>query len=397
MINLDILKHDIQLKYDDLEWDTMNPTERDSLALSQLIKTTLFAKENIPFYQKHLKNNTMQDIERISSLEEYGIIIPETTKLHMSFAGAESFISDYNIFQFDNNKGGFRNKPTGGSTGRPITMIFSTQDWNAMSKHIARSLKFDNQDNLDYFKGIKVLGLYHGDHVTNEIYQAGLVSLGAEFFDRVSTRGSPEDIYDFIQQIKPNAILAPPEDSSNKQTKGITLDKILKIDARNSDKNAYRLNHKHNPDFKMILWSSMPISPDLQNYILNHLKIPYQQAQYGSTEVCPTSATCRKYPRDFHLGYGPTVTLLKHHTENRLSKENEDGYVLVSKTGGTTKEGVNIVPTGTTLLNYRTGDYAKMKQTNGYSCECGRNTPVLYKIHRVEEKKGKLEMGCSAH
>lgn len=390
--------HTFQVDYLNLEWDMMNHFQRELIALEQAKTTAIFAKEAVPFYREHLKKFSKENIQSLRSFEEFGCILPETSKDHLSNNSFWAFVPEIEEKkrEWDLNKGYFRNKGTGGTTGKPVTIIHSTEDWRAMAQHIARSIKFDFRDKLDQLSGMKVLGLYHGDHITNEIYQSGLSLLGIQLFNRVSTKNDITALYNFLQELKPNAILAPPEDGKGNQTKGSTLDSILKLDARNSNPKAYRLQHDHNPDFKAIFWSSMPISVDLQKYIFQHLKIPYQQAQYGSTEVCPTGATCSKYPRDFHLGFGPTLTIVKHPANKRLCKENEIGRVLVSKTGATTSSGKNIIPTGTVLLNYSTGDYASLINTNGKVCECGRNTPILFNVHRVNHIESKAMFGCQA-
>lgn len=392
------LIHSCQIDYFSTEWDTMKNTLRESVVLEQAKTTAIFAREAIPFYREHFKKFSQKNIQSFGSLEEFGCILPETSRDHLSKNSLWAFVPEIenNKREWDNNKGLFRNKGTGGTTGKPITILYSTEDWRAMAQHIARSIKFDFRDSLNQLFGMKVLGLYHGDHITNEIYQSGLSLLGVQLFNRVSTKNDITALYNFLQELKPNAILAPPEDGKGNQTKGSTLDSILKLDAKNSNPKAYRLHHDHNPDFKAIFWSSMPISTDLQNYILNHLKLPYQQAQFGSTEVCPTGATCTKYPRDFHLGFGPTLTLVKHTSNKRLCKENEVGRVIVSKTGSTTAFGKNIVPTGTVLLNYSTGDYATVINTNGKVCECGRNTPILFDVHRINYIESKAMFGCQA-
>ncbi|MFP4403920.1 MAG: hypothetical protein ACOC3Z_02230 [Nanoarchaeota archaeon] len=375
-----------QIPYDNIKWDVMDYKKREKLALDQLIQTTLFAKKAIPFYKQHLNNFSKKDIINISSLEEYALTIPETTKNHLSTLPCSIFVPYEKTFNLIN-------KGTGGTTSQPVSILFSKNDWKAMAQHIARSIKFDFKDNLKFLKNTTCVALYHGNHITADIYKEGLKLLNIHLYERTTTKNDINSIYKFIQEIKPNWILGPPEDKTKKQTKGLTIDNLLSLDARNLTENAYRLNSKINPKFYGIFWSSMPISNDFQNYILNHLSVKYQQAQYGSTEVCPTGATCSKYPKDFHLGYGPTVSLVKHPSKKKLINEDEEGYIVVSKTGSNINN-KNGVPTGTVLLNYRTGDYGYLKNQYGKKCECGRNTPILYNLHRIENLASKLKNGC---
>lgn len=390
-----ILDEDIP-EYDDISWDTMNPADRERLALYQAKKTALFAKEFVPFYKEHFKSISISQIENINSLEEFALTMPPTTKEHLTHNSSLSFLP---ILKdgFSPIRPGMINKGTGGSTGRPVTIWFSPEDWRAMAQHIARSIKFDFRHSLDKLRGRKVLGLYHGDHVTNDIYRLGLKLLGMHLISRVSTKVDVRSNYDFLQETRPNGLLAPPGGFDENQTKGITLKEILKLDSRNFHEKAYRLNNDYNPKFEMLLWSSMPLPGDMYNYLKNHLKIPYIQGQYGSTEICPTGATCEHHPYSFHLGYGPNVVNVIHPSGKRLVGEGEKGHLLVTKSAGlhiSNGKRLRIVPLGTNLINFRTGDDASLTNVNGEGCYCGRNTPILSNLERKENVRSKLLFGC---
>lgn len=381
----EILLHDAEIPdYDHISWDNMPQSDRERFALMQAKSSAIFAKEHVPFYREHFKNITQNQINDIKSLEEFSIVLPETTKEHLTTTHPSKFLPEYEAGTALINKG------TGGSTGKPVTIFYSKYDWTAMAQNIARSIKFDFRENLDDLRGRQLVGLYHGDHVTNEIYRSGLGLLGISLLGRPSTKSESSHVYDFIQDVKPNGILAPPEDRGSKQTKGITLDRMLIFDAKNSKSSAYRLNNTDNKSMQMVLWSSMPLSPQLHNYLKDHLKIPYIQGQYGSTECCPTGATCEYNPFSFHLCYGPNLVTVVHPSNERLVKDSEEGFILVTKTGGVV-DGQKIVPTGTNLINFRTGDYAKLTQG---TCKCGRTTPVLSNLTRKEDVQIKAEFGC---
>jgi phenylacetate-coenzyme A ligase PaaK-like adenylate-forming protein len=382
--------------YLDLCWDTMDHDKREQMTLESAKQTALFAKRSVPFYKHHFQNISESTINNITTLSQFAFEIPETTKLHLSNNHYRSFLPECRFHdERDIHKGAYRNKSTGGTTSSPVTVIYTAQDWRAMAQHIARSIKFDFKDRLNELENFIVCGLYHGDHVTNEIYQAGMNLLGMDFFNRVSTKqNDTKSNFKFIQRTKPNGILAPPEDSKEKQTKGITLDKILQMDAVNAKKHSYRFNQKINTEFKAIFWSSMPMSMELYDYLKNHLGIPYIQGQYGSTEICPTGATCCEHPTGFHLGYGPALVLTCSEQRQQLAEEGEMGYLLVTKCGATDEKGENYVPSGTTLINFRTGDSAKLVQQQGQVCGCGRNTPVLVDLERTQYREAKSNFGC---
>lgn len=386
--------HEHQIDYLDTNWDVMDDLQRKRIALAQAVETAVFAKKQVPFYQEHFKKFSEQDIRGIRSTDEFALILPETTKYHVSNAKYQAFIPEINYGERDADVGRIRNFGTGGTTGKPTSVIYSQQDYVGFSRYLASSIKYDFRYRLNELKGLKIMGLYHGDHITNHVFRRAFSLLGMDMVTRPSTKNNPEHVYDFIQDVKPNALLGPPEDKSGKQTKGLTLDAIFRMDSRNSNPSAYRLNHKINPDFKMIFWSSMPISEDLQNYIMDYMDIPYQASHFGNTEVGSVGATCSHYPRDFHLGYRSNVVAIKTSDGKRIAGEGETGYLLFSKTGSVNSKMQNCVPTGTILLNYRSGDSGHLVQTNGEICECGRNTPVLKNIHRTEHIHAKKLFGC---
>jgi hypothetical protein len=54
-----------------------------------------------------------------------------------------------------------------------------------------------------------------------------------------------------------------------------------------------------------------------------------------------------------------------------------------------------VAATGTTVINYRPGDAGSVTRMTE-PCACGRTTPVLLGIHRVEFKEEKFNFGCQA-
>lgn len=390
------VKHAFQLDYVETEWDCMPFSKRESVMLDQAKASALFAKEHVPFYAKHFSNISHVTIEKISSLEEFAVALPETTKHHISANPPEVFLPEVDYREVDTDIGQFRNWGTGGTTGTPATILHSPQDYHGISRLISSSMQYDLGEKCAELQGKTFLALYHGDHITNHAYRRAFTALGMNTFTRPSTKNDPYAVYELIQQVRPNALLGPPEAPDSAQTKGLTLDSIFKIDARNSSRGKWSLNHRENPEFMAVLWSSMSISPQFHTYIRDHLGIPYLQSTYGATEVGGVGATCSAHPMDFHLTYRTNLVSVKAFSGDRLARDGEDGYFLFSKVGALSSSSECIVPTGMFFLNYRPGDAGRLIQTNGHVCECGRNTPVLKNIHRHEHHKSKMLFGCQA-
>ncbi|MCG8634307.1 MAG: hypothetical protein MI863_10795 [Desulfobacterales bacterium] len=398
--------------YTDFWWDTGNAAERQKIILeNQTIPALLFAKETVPFYREHYKKLSVQNIQDISSLEEFVSVIPYITKVHLASNHPMAFVPQINLSEVDPHKGKYFRFGTGGTTGTPILIMHSMQDWRGMSRTADRLIEFDFYEDLFYrdnfefqpgmftFQGLesrttplsgkRILGAYNADHITNGIYATMLHRLGSDFYWRPSSAPTVEDIYDTARQFEVNGILAPPEGENNK--KGAFLKDILAIDAGRQTQ--WNLSHRYNKAFQFVFWSSMPISEVLLDHLMTDRQIPYIKGHFGSTEVCPTAATCSKQMRNFHLSYGHSLVIIKKLDRDQMAAPDELGYALVSKTGATDMDGNNLPPSGMIFINYMTGDGARLSK-DGTPCACGRNTPVLYDLQRIKFHDGKAKHGC---
>ncbi|MFZ4625894.1 MAG: hypothetical protein ACOYNF_16870 [Rhodoferax sp.] len=295
----------------------------------------------------------------------------------------------------------------------PVQINHSITDWRALAVGLRRSVEFDFWQDPHYQKlfgqfdqyinitgevarktplhGARIVGGYNGDHITNAIVARYLLAMGADFHFRPSTTPSVEDILDQAQTVHATGILSPPEGENTR--KGIFLRDILEADARASGKDLWRLHTQLNPEFKFVIWSSMPISAGLHAHLQDERRIPYIKGHYGSTETAGTSSTCSQHPRDFHLEFAPNLVLIKRMDGPGIAAPDELGYTLVSKTAGVDAGGKIIPPNGTMILNFMTGDAARLSR-DGVACTCGRNTPLLYDTQRVEFTQGKALFGC---
>jgi phenylacetate-coenzyme A ligase PaaK-like adenylate-forming protein len=360
----------------DISIDIMDEQKRDELLLEKAIKSALFAKENVPFYIKHLEHLSKKNIETISSLEEFAFVIPETTRAHLSFNKHSDFMPIHkNKIIMD--------KATGGTTNNAVTMCFTKEDWDVISTAGARTIFYDFQDNLKELEDLKVFGLYHGDHITNHFFRTAFEKLNIEFFDRISTKNLIDINYKFFKESNSNAILAPPGSVSHK---GLSLSDFFKYDAKYLNEYNKKYTHPYFPtnkaDLKAVFWSSANLDKTLLDYMKNHLEIPYIKSIYGSTEAAPVGSNCKFLDFSFHIDYLPHLTLLKKNKS--LAKDNEEGYLVVSKIGYTNH-------CASVLLNYRNGDKALYSKTK---CKCKRTSPILHNIQRVEDVDIKAIFGC---
>jgi phenylacetate-coenzyme A ligase PaaK-like adenylate-forming protein len=166
----------------------------------------------------------------------------------------------------------------------------------------------------------------------------------------------------------------------------MSLTDFFEFDSKYLNEYNKKYTHPYFPinkaDLKAVFWSSANLDKPLLDYMKNYLKIPYIKSIYGSTEIAPVGSNCRFLDFSFHLDYFPNLTLLKNNKS--LAKDNEEGYLVVSKIGYSAK-------TATVLLNYRNGDKALLSKTK---CKCKRTSPVLHNIQRVEDVDIKAIFGC---
>src|SRR3989338_3386414 len=227
--------------FDDFWWDTNSPEERNKAALEQAIQTALFAKEKVPFYREHYKKLSPQDIQNISSLEEFAVVIPYITKEHLANVDSGAFIPEIEVEEIDPNIGEYWVFPTGGTTGDPIEVYHSMQDWRGMVLTADRHIEFDffRDKNIKELFGVKdeytnplkdarILGVYNRAHITNNIYATMLLRFGSEFLWRPHLTPTPEDVYGAAQKHRVNGLLATPEEGTGK--KAIDLENILRVD-----------------------------------------------------------------------------------------------------------------------------------------------------------------------
>lgn len=400
--------------FDDFWWDTAPAAERMAYAIqAQAVPAVLFAKETVPFYRQHYRHLSVADIQRIASADEFVEVIPPLTKEHLARNHPEAFIPQGVTREIDPNRGAFFRFGTGGTTSKPVQVSHSITDWRALAIDMRRSVEFDFWCDPHYverfgrfdkpcnftgeraretpFNGARFIGGYNGDHITNVLFARYLLALGAEFHFRPSSVPMVADVIDQVQTVRATGVLSPPEGENTR--KGLFLRDLLEADARMGKQGAWRLNTHLNPEFRFVIWSSMPISRELHDHLTHERGIPYIKGHYGSTEIGATSSTCSQHPRDFHLEFASNLVLLKRIDGSGSPDANELGYTLVSKTAGIDAAGNVVPPTGTMILNFMTGDAARLSK-DGQRCACGRTTPVLYDTQRVEFTLGKALHGC---
>lgn len=289
-----------QYPLDDFWWDTASAAERMAYAIqAQALPAVLFAKETVPFYRQHYRHLSVADIQRIASVDEFVEAIPPLTKEHLARNHPEAFIPQGVTREIDPNRGAFFRFGTGGTTSKPVQISHSMTDWRAMAALLRRTIDYDFAHDPVYrqqasgvspLSDSRIVGSYNGDHITNAVFAPCFLALGADFHFRPSTMPTIDDLLDQAQTVRATGILAPPEGENTR--KGLFLRALMEADARVAKPGAWRLNTRLNPEFRFVIWSSMPISQELHHHLAHERGIPYIKGHYGSTETAGTSSTC---------------------------------------------------------------------------------------------------------
>jgi len=357
-------------RFNDFWWDTAPPEKRDKAALDQAKRVVLYAKKNVPFYRAYYEDISEAEIKKISTLAEFVEKIPYMTKAHIEFADSyDDFLPEHRTNKVDHFRYDFG---TGGTTGDPIIIRHSDEDWLGMAVSANRMIEWDYckdkalekkfgkhsgifkpdgfqvESRITPLKGARIFGAYAGDHITNHIYKSMFALLGAQLNAVPSPASTLKHIYKAKQAWKPNGLLAPPGGGNVK--KGTFAKTIFELDAQNTNPNSWDLSHRWNKDFKFLFWSSMPIEKGLLDYFKNYHQIPYIKGFFGSTEICPTGSSCSEHMRTFHLTYCNSLVLIKKLDEQKMAGVEELGYTLVSKIGALDVTGNPIMPTGIYLI-----------------------------------------------
>lgn len=304
----------------------------EQIKISQKLEDAVkYAAGNSPFYQKHLANIDLDN------LEETFRQIPFTTKEHIS-GNNEDFLAVP------------RNKiaeycTTSGTSGNPITVYLTKKDLERLAENERASMELMNGTSEDVFQLMTTI---------DKQFMAGLAySLGVQKLNAGLIRTGPGSIpaqWDSIFKYKPTHIIAVPSfivkmldyaqlngiDFKNSSVKRISC---IGEPIRNDDFSLNSIGQKINNRWKVDLYST-----------------------YASTEMATAFSECEAQ-QGGHLNEDLVYLEVIDDNGNQVS-DGEIGEVVVTP--------LNIE--GTPILRYKTGDIARYHSS---PCKSGRTTPRL--------------------
>ena len=338
--------------------------------VSRFLFQARFLASSVPFYQARYRSLDL------SAPQDFSVTtrIPAIRKEDLRSASGTDLIAAQAI---DRENRIAIQRSTGGTTGRCLSIMYSSADWAAaVDAHVA-ALKRPAE-----LTGERIVSFncYHQGHISGPIFNDAISALGGIPIAR-HFKSSDEEVLEEMARNRCNTIIAPASSSG----KGGALESLLEIDA------ATRTNFINGQNIKFIITSSTALTSDLIEE-LRDLGISNIVNCYGSTELMPVGFSCSADRRNFHLVECNTYAFVVNSSLAPVSS-GSIGRVMVGRIASRSNDGRLTPSLSSGLLNYMNGDEARIEHGR---CECGSAAPRIGDIARVEDRTEKLTSGCQS-
>lgn len=276
----------------------------------------------------------------------------------------------------------WRKFTSSGSSGlRPKVSYYTREDWDVLTTTAARlHSKF-----LPLNKISRMFNCFSAAHVGAKFQEDSFSLLGLSVEGAHMTRTTPEAVLDQMMSSGAselggfNALAIPPGLPSGAKgtSKGTNLDSLLNLDMDNFIGKNIRViitsgSARDVPglNLKERVWEG--------NAMAGVEKTKFFE-MYGYSESLPNAMDC-EFNEGLHLAVGPTFTEVLDEKTGKHVKNGERGLVVI--TG---------IRSGSRFIRYAVGDEATYVTD---TCRCGRASPRLVNIERVEDME-RLQQGCA--
>lgn len=276
----------------------------------------------------------------------------------------------------------WRKFTSSGSSGlRPKVSYYTREDWEALTATAARlHSKF-----LPLNKISRMFNCFNAAHVGAKFQEDSFSLLGLSVEGAHLTRTTPEAVLEQMVTSGAselggfNALAIPPglPPSAKGTNKGTNLDSLLNLDMDNFIGKNIRViitsgSARDVPglNLKERVWEG--------NAMAGVEKAKFFE-MYGYSESLPNAMDC-EFNEGLHLAVGPTFTEVLDEKTGKHVKNGERGLVVI--TG---------IRNGSRFIRYAVGDEATYVID---TCRCGRTSPRLVNIRRVEDIE-RLQQGCA--
>lgn len=276
----------------------------------------------------------------------------------------------------------WRKFTSSGSSGlRPKVSHYTREDWEILITTAARlHSRFLPLDQIS-----RMFNCFNASHVGAKFQEDSFSLLGLSVEGTHLSRKTPEAVLEQMMTSGApelggfNALAIPPglPSGSKEATKGTNLDALLDLDIDNFIGSNIRV---------IITSGSKRDAPGLNlrervwegNDMAGVERTKFFE-MYGYSESLPNAMDC-EYNEGMHLAVGPTFTEVLDEKTGRPVKNGERGLVVV--TG---------IRNGSRFIRYAVGDEATYVSE---PCRCGRSSPRLLDIERVQDLE-RLQQGCA--
>ena len=366
--------------WEDIEWDFARPEER-SFILSRLLVPLVEQVKTHDLYAEAYREVDIAALKKLERVEDILLSLPILFKDSTSF-GAEGLRGKVKKNPAIMKHGGqdthgeiFR---SGGTKGVPTPTYITTEDLRLESRALGRRTFIPG----GFQEGDRLYSTYNLAHKGGRAISLAGRFVGMEVITR-RPEDSVEDVIELIKDYKVNALAAvqpPLSQEAGEKGSGVTFLSIYKERADLFGAEGL---------IKKAFITGFPIPESVIN-LSKEIGLSLFTT-YGCTEFIPLGTSTVEGDlcafNDQHLLFGPHVVMIVRQEGDKLVsvKEGEMGMVLVTTIG---------VYSGRTIyLNYALGDTAVLKHEAG-RCSCGRTTPVIGGIMRMDHPGELVSGGC---
>lgn len=315
--------------------ETMSREELKNLQFRRLIGLLKYLQGNSTFYKSKLSSYgvSFQDIKSLDDL----VKLPFTSKQDIVHAAEKSGYTCGELFCGD-PKEILRWHRTSGTTGKPIKIADTMEDWNKFADLSAEAL---------YAMGVRredvvVVGFGYGPFIAFWTYIAGLEKIGATFIPSggLDTQGRIELMRDFGATVFMSVPSYAIHLGETSRALGIELSESAKI--------------------RLVIHTGEPATPLMKRKI-EELWGVKQKDRLGTTETGGFAFECPQSPGIYHIQEGFFVPELIDPANGQSVEPGGEGELVLTP----------LYRRGMPLLRFKTENL--VRSSKKMECKCGRN------------------------
>jgi len=246
---------------------------------------------------------------------------------------------------------------TSGTTGKPTNVFYTENDWKILGdlvKRVYQDVPIDKYSVL--FNAVHAGHI--GGQMTDQFQRAGFTVIRKHF------RANDEQALTQIKNFGCNVLVSVPHAVG----KGGGTDDLVKSDTEGLI----------GDQIKVVISGGAAMKDELRRLLID-LGVEYIIEDYASSELLHMAAEC-EFQTGLHILFGPSLVEIVDLKSGEHVASEERGRIVLTV----------LDREGSQFIRYDLGDEATFIDE---PCECGRTTPRIKDIKRVEDLE-RLETGC---